>query len=75
MAQKNAGGFMLSPALLASLAALAALRATLKIVICIAALTVAHLRDFFSSCSPKDKTSENLPAASVNKAWRTGAPV
>jgi hypothetical protein len=55
-------------ALLASLAELVGLRATLKIVISIAALTVAHLRDFFSSCSPKDKTSENLPAASVNKA-------
>jgi len=38
------GGFMLSPALLASLAALAGLRASLKIVICIAALTVVYLR-------------------------------
>jgi hypothetical protein len=67
LAEKNAGGFMRRTALLASLAALAALRATLKIVICIAALTIAHLRDFFSSSNPKVKTSENLPAAWVNK--------
>lgn len=37
---ENAGGFMLSPALLASLAELVGLRATLEVVISIAGLTV-----------------------------------
>src|SRR5215203_4216754 len=50
---ENAGGFMLSPALLASLAELVGLRATLEVVISIAGLTVVLSWDYTGRRSPR----------------------